>query len=108
MNIADWLDARTPAPPPALAERVRGVLGDDLARPADEASATCLDAAERLLIRVLERGDGDRDTAYDLLCVDALVTYAYESAADQPATLERDVTAGMRRLGALADAPAGA
>ena len=103
MNLEQWLDARSPVPPPALAERVRQALGTDLSRPAADASAACLDAAERLLVRVLERGDGDRETATDLLCVDALVTYAYESATDTPMSLETDVTRGMRRLGALAD-----
>ncbi|HJU88162.1 MAG TPA: hypothetical protein VJ672_02140 [Gemmatimonadaceae bacterium] len=103
MNLEQWLDERTPVPPPALAERVRQALGNDLERPASDASAACLDAAERLLVRVLARADADRETASDLLCVDALVTYAYESAADTPASLETEVTFGMRRLGALAD-----
>jgi hypothetical protein len=103
MNLGEWLDARSPAPPPALSERVRQALGADLQRPASDAGAACLDAAERLLARVLDAGRGDRDTAYDLLCVDALVTYAYESSSDAPASLEIDVTQGMRRLGALAD-----
>jgi hypothetical protein len=103
MNLGEWLGARTPPPPPALAARVREALGDALDHPARDASASCLDAAERLLVRVLQRGDGDRETAYDLLCVDALVTYAYESAAEGPATLAESAASGMIRLGALAD-----
>ncbi len=103
MNLGDWLDARTPPPPPALAARVRQALGDAVTRPAEDASVTCLDAAERLLVRVLERGDGDRDTAYDLLCVDALVTYAFESAADEPSSVADRAAGGVLRLGKLAD-----
>ncbi len=101
-TIGDWLDARTPAPPRELAQRVRAALGDAVHRPAADADVYCLDAAERLLEQIV-RGDveRERETAYDLLCVDALVTYAFEAAADAPVSLGTTATESIRRLGDL-------
>jgi hypothetical protein len=99
-TIGDWLDARTPAPPRELAERVRAALGDAVHRPARDADVYCLDAAERLLEQIVGRDvERDRETAYDLLCVDALVTYAFEAAADEPASLGGKAVASISRLG---------
>lgn len=100
MTVGEWLRARTPEAPDRLRARVDAVLGP---RRDEDAAATpdmCLDAACGLLDDLLGRPSAGRESALDLLTVDALVTYAFEAASDQPADLgDRAVTA-MRRLGA--------
>jgi hypothetical protein len=97
MTLADWLRDRTPAPPPRLAERIHTVLAERVSRPANEAPELCVDAAAELLHDLLDRPTG-RASALDLLAVDALVTYAFEAAASDPATVEARAAAAMSRL----------
>ena len=97
-TLGEWLDARTPPPPDALRARIRDVLGDRLGAPASEAHAACLAAGGRLLTSLLERERASRADALDLLTADALVTYAFEAAADHPETLDARTTEAMRRL----------
>ncbi|HYD54520.1 MAG TPA: hypothetical protein VEA99_17940 [Gemmatimonadaceae bacterium] len=107
-SLGDWLDGRTPAPPPALRDRLREALRDDLHAPAAEAHARCLEAGERLLAQLLARGATARTAALDLLAADALVTYAFEAAAEQPESLAERADDAMRRLSTLPHAPAAA
>jgi hypothetical protein len=50
-------------------------------------------------------GDGclTRASALDLLAVDAIVTYAFEAAADEPGRLERRASDALARIAALAE-----
>jgi len=57
-----------------------------------------LDAAERLLDRVLKTDCETRSSALDLLTVDALMTRALELAAKDPTLLEEFPEAAMRRI----------
>jgi hypothetical protein len=61
----------------------------------------CLDAGERLLDALLNAGTTSRATALDLLAVDALITYAFQAAADDPARLEQRAAMAMARIAAL-------
>ena len=45
-----------------------------------------------------------RDRALDLLAVDALVTYAFEAAAEHPESLAQRATTAMSSIAALAHA----
>lgn len=98
-DLDSWLSSREPAPPPALAARVRELVrearGHDL-------PATLLAAAEGALRRLVRTGGSDRTTAIDLLAVDALVTYAFEAAARAPATIPACAAEAMARLSAAA------
>ena len=102
MTIADWLDARSPAPPAQLLERLRAALGPTLARDAAAVPQVFVDAAVTLLDTLLRAGCVARDRALDLLAVDALVTYAFEAASDDPESLEARAHEAMRRLANLA------
>jgi hypothetical protein len=82
----DWTAALEPAPPSALAERLRtavdaavGAAGaaPDAALPD---AATLADAALGRLAAAVA-GDAARATALELLTADALLTYAFERAA---------------------------
>lgn len=80
--------AAGPARPPAF-----GAAAD---------AAACLAAGEALLAGVLSGDCASRDTALDLLAADALVTRAFERAADEPASLPALADAAMRRIALLA------
>ena len=101
MTVGAWLRERAPAPT-QLSARVTQVMGDRMDRAADEASTACLDAAEELLRELLARPSAGRESALDLLTVDALVTYAFEAASATPESLDARATDAMRRFASLA------
>ena len=101
MTVSDWLRAREPQPPVALSARLDAVLGESLHAPASELSEVFLSAGERLVSELLRSNSTSRDSALDLLTADALVTYAFEAASDDPAMIEVRAAAAMTRIAAL-------
>ena len=103
MTVRDWIDSRTPAPPPALRQRVSAALGsraeDGRVSPYD----ACLESAVGLLADLLVPDALGRESAPDLLAADALVTYAFEAAADEVSQLESRASSAMLQLAALAE-----
>ena len=61
-----------------------------------------LSTAESLLAELLALECAGRDRALDLLAVDAMVTYAFEAAAEFPDTLSARATAAMVAIAKLA------
>jgi hypothetical protein len=111
VTIGEWLDTRTPAPPEALAARLRAALGSQAQRDARELPDRALDAALVLLAALMARECTRRDQALDLLAADALVTYAFEAGSDAPERLAAQAEGAMQRIAALAEpavAPRGA
>ena len=103
MTVGEWLETRTPPAPAALAERLRLAAGPALARDAADASQVLLAAAEERLGSFLAADAGRRGDALELLAIDALVTYAFEAAADGPlADLDAGAEAAVARIAALA------
>ena len=105
MTVGEWLSARMPAPPVLLAARLRVLLG---ARNADRSSSAydaTLSTAESLLAELMALDCAGRDRALDLLAVDAMVTYAFEAAAESPDTLSARAGAAMTAIAKLALAP---
>ena len=82
MTIAEWLRVREPRPPAELMASLESALGTALNEPADNASATFLTAAERMLRELVASGATGRPVAGDLLAIDALTTYAVEAATE--------------------------
>ena len=73
-----WLDARRPAPPAALRERIVGAVCDqELPLPQHLAAV-----GRQLLSGVADHPAGGRELALDLLAADAFVTYAFEAQAE--------------------------
>lgn len=101
MTLRSWLQTRTPRPPARLANRIADVLGDCDAGAEAECASACLDAAEALLSDLLSRRSAGRESALDLLTVDALATYAFEAATESPETIPERAADAMRRFGAL-------
>jgi len=61
-----------------------------------------LETAESMLADLIEHGCAHRERALDLLAVDALVTYAFEAAAESPSTLAERATSAMLAIARLA------
>ncbi len=106
MKLSEWLDGRTPTPPEALERRIRAALGAALDREVEEGGgrthSDLLDAARSLLAATPGCESRERRAAHDLLAADALVTYAFEIAAEDPDSTGRLADSAMRELGALA------
>lgn len=102
MTVGEWLAGRTPEPPAPLSARLRESLGAALGEPDSSAHGAMLHTAETLLGALLALDCARRDRALDLLAVDAMVTYAFEAACEEPATLAARATEAMRDLAALA------
>jgi hypothetical protein len=90
-GAADWLAARSPAPPERLAARMGRAVASAGAR--DELFDTLGAAALRCLDEAL-RAETRAEAALDLLAADGLLTYAWEAAAEAgPGTIRRFVAA---------------
>jgi hypothetical protein len=100
VTLGVWLHSRSPSPPLRLAERMDAVLGDRCATDSTEATEQCIAAAEGLLVDLLTRPSAGRESALDLLTVDALITYAFEAAAVDADMLPSRADGAMRRLAA--------
>jgi hypothetical protein len=101
MTIGEWLATRVPAPPPQLMSRVRAALGRATDDDARFTTDRCLDAAEGLVAQLLRDRRTGRESAADLLTADALVTYAFEAAAHDPARLVDRAQGAMIRMARL-------
>jgi len=102
VTVQAWLRARTPAPPPALFERVERALAADGETSSVVTPEGCISAATTILAPLLARENAGRECALDLLAADALVTYAFEVASEEPETLDQRASAAMRAIASLA------
>jgi len=82
------------SPPPELAAAMHSAVNDNQSPTA----ADLLEAAERLLDRMLLTDCESRTSALDLLTVDALMTRALEESAKDPALLEKFPEMAMKRI----------
>ena len=101
MTVEHWL-ARRPPPPDALGTRLRELLGEASSPPGDPAADRLVEAAERVLERLLREGCATRQSALDLLVADAMATYAFEAAAEEPERIVARTDRAMARIAALA------
>jgi hypothetical protein len=96
MSGQDWLSRHDPAPPPELAAAMRtAVWGEGKSEPT---AGDLLEAAERLLDKVLRTDCETRTSALDLLTVDALMTHSLILANNDPRTPEDFAEQAMRRV----------
>ena len=102
MTLQQWIDRRELEPPAALAQRLREAVAEAPDNPGQPVPAAAIDAALGLLDSLLRGAGPSRAGALGLLTVDALMTYAFEAAADDPARLEALATEAMRRIAAAA------
>jgi hypothetical protein len=102
VTLRAWLRERSPTPPPRLLARIESALGENCEGAQTDAPELCLSAAESLLRELVQRPTAGRESALDLLAVDALVTYAFEAAAEEPSTLAARADDAMSRLSSVA------
>ncbi len=88
--------------PELLARRVAQLLAD--AGGDGDAVARHIAAAEHTVARLLRDQSTSRASALDLLAADALATYAFELAADDPDAIPELAARAMARFAALAAA----
>ena len=102
MGAERWLATRDDGSPSSLRPRLAAALHvPELVSDGSLAGELC-GAGEALLVRVLTGGCAARSAAPDLLAADALVTYAFEAAAESgeetAASIEERAAAAMRRV----------
>src|SRR3982751_6898654 len=73
MTTPNWLSHLDPPPPEELVTAMRNAVNDSAENPTAE---ELLEAAERLLDKVMRTDCETRSSAIDLLTVDALMTHA--------------------------------
>lgn len=101
-TVADWLSQHDPMQPTALRERLQELLAADAGRPAAQVPEVFIRVGKRLLEQIVNTDEpGDRRNAADLLAVDALVTYAFQAAAELPAELDEKAGDTMIQLAEL-------
>jgi len=98
--VSAWLRARTPVPPPQLIARIEAMTAGVAGR--DASADVFLAAAEAAMGGLLRDGCLTRESALDLLAIDALVTYAFEAAADDPERLDDRAARALSRVSVLA------
>ena len=77
-EVLAWLETRTPSPPTALRERLRGAVHDA----PEDLVAHLAHLGRELLEGVAARPTGGRELALDLLAADAFATSAFEAQAE--------------------------
>lgn len=97
-TLREWLALRVPTPPPALREGLHDALGEDLDAPVTDLPGRLLRAGETSLAALLALDTVPREAALQLLVADALVTYAFEAAAESSVELDTFADAAMLRL----------
>ena len=103
MTVREWLSSRASAAPSALQSRILDLVGGRADHPAAAATTVFIDAARDTLQRLLDDEQYGRDGALDLLAADALMTYAYEHAAERASAsdLQSVALSGASRIGTL-------
>jgi hypothetical protein len=102
MNARQWIDTRSPIVPPSLAQRIgRALDGADSSMVSVD--AVMIDASMNLLDAMLGEPDDSRRGAMTLLAADALITWAFEAAADQPDRLDALSSSAMQRIAERAE-----
>ncbi|HEX4933470.1 MAG TPA: hypothetical protein VFV33_09840 [Gemmatimonadaceae bacterium] len=97
------MSSRESAAPPALQSRILELVGGGADLPAAGATTVFIEAARDTLQHLLDNEQYGRDGALDLLAADALMTYAYEHAAERASATDLQAVArsGATRIGTL-------
>ena len=87
-----WLDGRRPEPPEDLRRRVEEALASARAASGERSDETdarvLIEAGRERLERAMARPGRVRESAFELLVADALVTYACEAALESDDAVE--------------------
>ena len=103
MALSHWLSS-THATAPALSQRMRAAI-DSVDAVGGAVEDRALSGALQLAKEVLRETAGARTSAITLLAADALMTYAFEAAADTPDRIDALAEDAIRRVSAMAGNP---
>ena len=81
-EVLAWLEARRPVPPDALRVCLEAAVTDGELSPRVPLPDQLALVGRRVLGRVVDRPEGGRELALELLAADALITYAFEAQAE--------------------------
>lgn len=84
MTVRDWIERQLPPAPETLVRQIIAALGRDAEADESQTAELCLAAAGRALDALLSESRFARESALDLLAIDALMAYAYEYASYGP------------------------
>ena len=105
--LVAWLDRRAEPAPASLRPRLAAAVAATAAAGDESLVVHSAMAGERLLGGLLQGGCGGRAEAPDLLAADALVTYAFEAAAEDdsldPQAIDASAMEAMTRIAALGE-----
>lgn len=101
MNALEWVAAHDDGVPRALAVRMLSAVAGERASGGAAVADELAGGAERLMRSALGASPMTRAQALDVLGADALLTYAFEAAADEPQQLAARADAAMLRVAAL-------
>jgi hypothetical protein len=96
-----WFGQREREVPSTLAAQLRGTLAKVSRGEATQIPDRLLEAGVALVTTVATAEPMTRDHALDLLTADALITYAFEAAAEEPEQLVARADAAMHRIAAV-------
>lgn len=86
-----WIRDRIDDAPPRLGSAVDGILADLPASSTDEGPWDVMARGAEDALRSVEPEAADRGAALELLAADALLTYAFQCAAEEGADLEETI-----------------
>ena len=105
MTHHEWAVERAPLAPKAIMRRLGTLFESHPEWSALGRADAFQQATEELARRVLAADGTKRANALDLLSADACVTFAFEAAADEPATLVDRARTLQQRIAALVPVP---
>jgi hypothetical protein len=95
---ANFVRDRASEIPPTLAAHLHETIANAEQGAASDVPDRLIDAGIALVAEVAAAEPMSRSQALDLLAADALLTYAFEAAADEPQTLVARADAAMLRI----------
>ena len=97
-QLIDWLGRRAEPAPASLQARLTDAIWSVDPRAGESLVDLAVRTGEQQLTDALEHGCAERTAAPTLLAADALVTYAFEAAAEDPTQSAADVEASAARV----------
>lgn len=87
----EWIRERVDDAPPRLGAALEGILADLPASAGDEGPWDVMARGAVGVLRSVDADAGDHEAALELLAADALLTYAFQCAAEEGGDLEEAV-----------------
>jgi uncharacterized membrane protein len=102
VTVREWVESRSTVAPASLTLRMIAALGSGADEDESLTPDVCVRAAARALENLVTDARYGRESALDLLAIDALTTHAFEYASERaPAEIDRVASSCARLLAPL-------